>query len=143
MLQLACKKLLRGAIICKEASAALDEVWPSCASNTLECQVLVTHASSCDMRETGSGVHAMLCMNCLRAWVLRALSNAALVCHSGSKASGIDELPYALELEPLTRISGKLKMRSLSGNNPPWKVITRSAFMQWLHYPASCALTSL
>ncbi len=46
---------------------------------------------------------------------------------SGSKASGIDELPYALELEPLylEDASGKLKMRSLSGDNPPWKAITR------------------
>ena len=52
---------------------------------------------------------------------------------SGSKASGIDELPYALELEPLNRedVSGKLKMRSLSGNNPPWKIITR--------YPIKCS----
>ena len=46
---------------------------------------------------------------------------------AGSKASGIDELPYALELEPLSRedATGKLKMRSLSGNNPPWSIIAR------------------
>lgn len=56
---------------------------------------------------------------------------------SGSKASGIDELPYALELEPLNRedVSGKLKMRSLSGNNPPWKIITR--------YPLLCSASLL
>ncbi len=46
----------------------------------------------------------------------------------GSKASGIDELPYALELEPLNReVITKSRMRSLSGNNPPWTSIIRSA----------------
>ena len=59
----------------------------------------------------------------------RALYGMALP--SGSKASGIDELPYALELEPLNRKDAiaKYKMRSLSGNNPPWKVITRYSLL--------------
>ncbi|CAK0784440.1 hypothetical protein CVIRNUC_007644 [Coccomyxa viridis] len=51
----------------------------------------------------------------------------------GSKASGIDELPYALELEPLNREAvAKSRMRSLSGNNPPWTSIIRKYALDYV-----------